>query len=110
MRNWKKLSARGKATGRDGLIACAVLLLVSCSRVLLSQGYSGTVVDGESKTHLSGVWVEIAVTRVSSYDGPSVFRTDFYLTNERGQFFVPQRKKIVQSVQERSEDMRYVEV
>lgn len=87
----------------------ATLCFVSCARVQVSDAYKGVVVDAENDSPLANVILLVRVMRVSSFDGTSQFATYTYRTNERGEFTIPARKKFVDSVTERMEEMHYFE-
>lgn len=100
---------------RNLTVAClafvlGVLNFVSCTSVPIADAYSGKVADAETGTPLSVVAIQVVVMRVSTYDGSSQFRKYRYTTNERGEFVLPARKKVVDTVTERVEEIRYYEI
>src|ERR1051326_1162722 len=92
------------------LLIVTTVSLASCARVQVSEAYKGTVLDAESGTPLANVGILVRVMRVTSYDGTSQFTKYTYTTNERGEFAIPARKKIVDSVTEHMEEMKYYEI
>jgi len=86
--------------------ACAV----SCTRVKIAESFFGTVVDAENGQPLPEVTIQVTVMRVSSFDGASQFRKYAYQSDAAGDFRLPARKKIVESVPEKVEEIQYFEV
>ena len=66
--------------------------------------------DADSGAPLTNATIQIAVMRVSSYDGTSELRRYTYASDEQGEFLLPARKKVVDSVTERMEEVRYFEL
>jgi hypothetical protein len=90
--------------------ASIVYLFGACARIQVAQGYSGQVVDASNRAGLSNVAIQVSVMRTSSFDGTKLLHTYNYKTNERGQFLLPARKKLVESVPEQQEEMVYFEM
>ncbi len=82
----------------------------SCARVKVAESFQGVVLDAQSGEPLSHVVIQVRVMRVSSYDGTSQMTKFVYSTDANGRFSLPARKKIVDSVAERVEEIRYYDV
>lgn len=98
------------AHGKMPIVACLLCVCWGCANVQITQVHKGVVVDADTGKPLSAVTVQVQVMRVSSFDGLSKFQTFTHITGEDGTFDLPMKKKVVDSVTERVEDIRYYEV
>jgi hypothetical protein len=92
------------------LFLFVALAAVSCTRVQVADAFKGTVVDADSGSPLPGAAVRVIVMRMSSYDGASQFQNYLYTADENGVFVMPARRKIVESIPNRIEEIYYYEV